>query len=143
MVYEGTGHPGVGSIVNLSNARVAKILEAGVIMVVAEKAGPPAPFAPPDVIVQVVDAGNLQSHLELTLELSQLGRPMVLAVNRMDEAAEKGLYINVKALEQMLGMPVVPTVALMGHGIAELFRGAVDAARGDSCPLPQSPSPIG
>lgn len=106
-----------------------------------EKAGPPAPFAPPDVIVQVVDAGNLQSHLELTLELSQLGRPMVLAVNRMDEAMEKGLYINVKALEQMLGMPVVPTVALMGQGIAELFRGAVDAARSDSCPLPQAPSP--
>jgi ferrous iron transport protein B len=105
-----------------------------------EKAGSPVPFAPPDVIVQVVDAGNLQSHLELTLELSQLGRPMVLAVNRMDEALEKGLYINVKALGQLLGMPVVPTVALMGQGIAELFRAAADAARDDSCPLPQAPS---
>jgi len=77
-----------------------------------EGAGPPVPFAPPDLIIQVVDAGNLQSHLELTLELSQLGRPIVLALNRMDEATRKGLYVNARALEELLGMAVVPTVAL-------------------------------
>ena len=107
---------------------------------VHEQSGPPAPFAPPDLIIQVVDATSLQGHLELTLELSQLGRPMVLALNHMDEAAEKGLYINVKALEQLLGMPVVPTVALMGQGIAKLFSAAVNAAREETCPLPQLPS---
>ncbi|MBI3096508.1 MAG: ferrous iron transporter B, partial [Rhodocyclales bacterium] len=105
-----------------------------------ERSGPPAPFAPPDLIIQVVDATSLQSHLELTLELSQLGRPIVLALNRMDEAANKGLYINIKSLEQLLGMPVVPTVALMGQGLAQLFDAAVNAARDAICPLPQPPS---
>ena len=107
---------------------------------VHEASAPPAPFAPPDMIVQVVDATSLQSHLELTLELSQLGRPMVLALNHMDEARKKGMYINIKALEKLLGLPVVPTVALMGHGIAELFSAAVAAAREETCPLPQPPS---
>jgi ferrous iron transport protein B len=107
---------------------------------VHEQSGPPAPFAPPDLIIQVVDATSLQSHLELTLELSRLGRPMVLALNHMDEAQKKGLYINIKALEQLLGMPVVATVALMGQGIAQLFSAAVNAARKVTCPLPQPPS---
>jgi ferrous iron transport protein B len=105
-----------------------------------EPGGPPAPFAPPDLIVQVVDATRLESHLELTLELAQLGRPMLMALNMMDEAWNKGLHINVKALSRLLGMPVVPTVALMGHGIAELFTTAVAAVRAASCPLPQPAS---
>ncbi len=105
-----------------------------------EPDGPPAPFAPPDLIVQVVDATALESHLELTLELSQLGRPMVIALNMMDEAWDKGLHINVKALEKLLGMPVVPTVALMGQGISQLFTTAVAAVRAAACPLPQPAS---
>ena len=107
---------------------------------VHEPAGPPAPFAPPDLIVQVVDATRLESHLELTLELAQLGRPMIMALNMMDEAWEKGLHINISALSKLLGMPVVPTVALMGQGIAELFVAAVDTVRSAACPLPQPPS---
>ncbi|HEY5682637.1 MAG TPA: FeoB small GTPase domain-containing protein, partial [Sulfuricaulis sp.] len=63
-----------------------------------EPGGPPAPFAPPDVIVQVMDATALERHLELTLELSQLGRPMVIALNMMDEAWNKGLHINAAVL---------------------------------------------
>lgn len=105
-----------------------------------EQSGPPAPLAPPDLIIQVIDATSLQNNLELTLELSQLGRPIVLALNHMDEAARKGLFINTKALERLLGMPVVPTVALMGQGIAQLFSAAVNAAREAICPLPQPPS---
>ncbi|MDD5175231.1 MAG: ferrous iron transporter B [Sterolibacterium sp.] len=105
-----------------------------------EQPGPPAPFASPDLIVQVVDATSLQNHLELTLELSQLGRPMVIALNRMDEALKKGQTINVKALEKLLGVPVVPTVALMGQGIAQLFSTAVKTMRAAACPLPQPPS---
>jgi ferrous iron transport protein B len=105
-----------------------------------ETVAPPAPFEPPDLIIQVVDATSLQSHLELTLELSHLGRPVVLALNRMDEARKKGLYINVKTLASQLGMPVVPTVAVMGQGIAELFSTAVGAARQAACPLAQAPS---
>ena len=105
-----------------------------------ESGGPPAPFEPPDLIVQVVDASNLQSHLELTLELSQLGRPVVLALNHMDEARRKGLHINIRSLSTQLGMPVVPTVALMGQGISELFSTAVATARQAVCPLAQPPS---
>lgn len=105
-----------------------------------EAAGPPAPLAPPDLIIQVLDASNLQSHLELTLELAQLGRPIVLALNHLDTARNKGLYLNTRALEELLGMPVVPTVALMGQGIAQLFAAAANAARAAICPLPQPPS---
>ena len=105
-----------------------------------EPGGPPAPFAPPDLIIQVVDATSLETHLELTLELAQLGRPMVIALNMMDEAWEKGLYINIKALSGMLGMRLVPTVALMGKGISELFSAAVETAREAACPAPQPPS---
>jgi ferrous iron transport protein B len=105
-----------------------------------EHGAPPAPFEPPDLIIQVVDATSLQSALELTLELSLLGRPVVLALNRMDEARRKGIHVNVKALSAQLGMPVVPTVAVMGQGIAELFSTAVSTARQAICPLPQAPS---
>jgi ferrous iron transport protein B len=101
---------------------------------VHEPSGPPAPFSPPDVIVQVIDAMTLERHLELTLELAELGRPLVIALNRMDEAQDHGLYVNGRMLAAQLGVPVVPTVAIMGHGIAELFRTAVKAVREDQRP---------
>ncbi len=108
----------------------------------AHEAGrPPAPFSPPDVIVQVIDAVALERHLALTLELVQLGRPLVIALNMMDEAARKGLHINTKALSRRLGVPVVPTIAWKGHGIAPLFSTAVNAVRAGSCPLAQPASP--
>jgi ferrous iron transport protein B len=106
-----------------------------------DRAAPPVPFAPPDVIIQVVDATALERHLELTLELSQLGRPMVLALNRMDEAAKRGLKISADQLEGQLGVRVIPTIATMGQGISELFAAAVAVVREDSCPLPQPFSP--
>ena len=87
-----------------------------------EPGAPPAPFAPPDVIIQVVDATSLERQLELTLELTALGRPLVLALNMADQASQKGLHINAAALSQRLGVPVVATVATMGQGIAELFH---------------------
>ena len=102
---------------------------------------PPAPFSPPDVIIQVIDATALAHNLELTLELSQLGRPMVIALNMMDQARGKGSRINVKQLSTLLGVPVVPTTAIMGHGIAELFDAAIKAVRTQVCPLPQPLSP--
>lgn len=102
-----------------------------------EPGEPPAPFRAPDLIIQVVDATNLRSHLELTLELAELGRPMVIALNMMDQAWRKGVHVNVSALALRLGVPVVPMAALMGQGISELFRTATEVARGDRCPLPQ------
>jgi ferrous iron transport protein B len=106
-----------------------------------DRATPPAPFSPPDVIIQVVDATALERHLELTLELSQLGKPMVLALNRMDEAAKRGLKISASMLERELGVRVIPTIATMGQGISELFSAAVAVVREDTCPIPQPFSP--
>ena len=65
---------------------------------------------------------------------------MVIALNRVDEARRKGLYINVQTLSERLGVPVVPTVAHMGKGITALFETIVDVAREKSCPLPQPPA---
>ena len=101
-----------------------------------ESPQPPAPFSPPDVIIQVVDATALERHLELTQELCLLGKPIVLALNRMDEAQAKGLEIDAKQLKQRLGVSAVATVANMGQGIAELFKQAAEHARCRSCPLP-------
>ncbi|MBS1190377.1 MAG: nucleoside recognition domain protein [Rhodocyclaceae bacterium] len=102
---------------------------------------PAVKFAPPDVLIQVVDATTLERDLELSQELALLGRPLVIALNRVDEARAKGLYVNVRTLGKQLGVPVVPTVAHMGKGIAALFAAAIQAAHDKSCPLPQPPSP--
>jgi ferrous iron transport protein B len=105
-----------------------------------EPDGPPAPFSPPDVMVQVLDATALEHHLELTLKLVQFGRPLVIALNKMDDAGERGIYVNAKVLASRLGVTVVPTAALMGHGIAELFRAAVQTVREGVRPREQPPS---
>ena len=101
---------------------------------------PGSDFAAPDVIVHVIDATTLEKDLELTLELNLFGRPLVVALNRIDEARRKGLYINVQALAERLGAPVIPTVAHMGKGIHALFAAVLAAAREKSCPLPQPPA---
>jgi ferrous iron transport protein B len=106
-----------------------------------ERGEAPAPLAPPGVIIQVIDATNLEAHLELTIELARLGRPMIIALNMMDAARDKALYINVGALSRLLGLRVVPVVALMGQGVAQLFAAAADAARDPAAPLPQTFSP--
>ena len=106
-----------------------------------EAGGPVAPFAPPDVIVQVADANALDRHLEMTLELCQLGRPVVLALNRMDEAKARGTFIDSRALGEKLGIPVIETIATMGHGIATLFETAVKAVRDQSTPHLSADSP--
>ena len=106
-----------------------------------ESSSPPAPFSPPDVIVQLVDASNLERHLELTLELSQLGRPMVLGLNMIDEADRRGFYIDSEALSKRLGIPVIPTNARMGLGLSELFNAVANSVRKQRCLLPQPVSP--
>jgi len=102
---------------------------------------PESSFAAPDVLLLVMDATALERDLELALELAQIGKPMVVALNRMDEARRKRLFINVRALSARLGVPVVPTVAHMGIGLADLFTTVVRAAREKRVPTPQPPSP--
>ena len=98
--------------------------------------GDPAPFPRPDVIVQVIDATALERHLELTVELLTLSRPLVIALNRMDEARAQGIYVSSKALARRLGVPVIPTSAARGYGVAQLFRAAVDAVRKEQVTQP-------
>ncbi len=76
----------------------------------------------PDALVAVVDATNLRMNLRLVLELKRLGRPMLVALNMVDAARARGLAIDVAALSDELGCPVVQTVAITAHGHAELIR---------------------
>lgn len=82
-----------------------------------------------DVIINVVDALRLGLGLELTLELQELGRPLIVAVNMMDEAAARGLEINLEQLAAELGVPVLPLVASKGRGVKELFLTALAVAQ--------------
>jgi ferrous iron transport protein B len=81
---------------------------------------------PPDVIVCVADATNLRLVLRLVLELKQVGRPMLLALNMYDIAQRQGLRIDLEALETELGVPIMTTVATRKRGIDELIA-AVEA----------------
>jgi len=87
------------------------------------------------VVVQVADAKNLRRALLLTLELGQLGVPVVLALNMADEAAEQGIRIDTLGLARTLGIPVVLTTATRGEGIEALLEAARDA-RPPRGPLP-------
>ncbi len=82
-----------------------------------------------DVVVNVVDATNLERNLYLTLETLERGVPAAVALNLWDEAGHQGIAIDVDGLEALLGVPVVPTVGLSGEGIRELVR-----RLGEACP---------
>jgi ferrous iron transport protein B len=101
---------------------------------------PASAFAAPDVLLLVIDATALARDLELALELAQFGKPMVIALNRMDEARARRRFINARALSARLGVPVVATVAHMGLGLAELFTAVVRAAREARPPTASHPS---
>ena len=74
----------------------------------------------PDAILMVVDAGNLDNHLRFALQLTSLGRPMVVALNMIDLAERDGLRLDPARLAQELGVPVVPTVAVRRRGLDDL-----------------------
>ena len=75
-----------------------------------------------DVIVSIVDASRLERTLPLTLELVELGRPVVVALNMIDEVHAKGTELDTHALSASLGVPVVETIASRNVGVRELFR---------------------
>jgi len=74
-----------------------------------------------DLIINVIDSTNLERNLFLTLELLQRNTPVVVALNMWDEAKHNGITINPDELEKLLGVPVVPIVALTGEGIKKLL----------------------
>ncbi|MBB3856371.1 ferrous iron transport protein B [Xanthomonas arboricola] len=76
----------------------------------------------PDVLVCVMDATNLRLHLRFALELRELGRPMIVALNMVDAAQRRGIVIDLSALEQALGVPVVETVAVRRGGAKALVE---------------------
>lgn len=89
-----------------------------------------------DFIVCVADASHLERNLYFLLEIMQLKKPVILLLNKFDEAQRKGINIDVKALEKLLGIPVIPAVATTGEGLKDL---AYQAARIASHKTAESP----
>ncbi len=85
-------------------------------VILGEQAGEEAP----QVLIVVLDASNLEQHLVFAQEVIALGRPCVVALNMLDLAERDGLVIDPHALEEALGVPVIPTVAVRRRGLAEL-----------------------
>jgi len=83
----------------------------------------------PDVVVDIVDATNLERNLYLTLQLLELEANVVVALNKWDVAKDLGYEIDVGQLSKLLGVPVVPTVATTKEGMEELKEAIIEAAR--------------
>ena len=83
----------------------------------------------PDAVVAVVDATRLERNLYLPLQLLDMGLPLVIALNLVDEAWRSGLRIDHLRLGRLLGVPVVPTVAIRGQGLDRLMEVALEEAR--------------
>jgi ferrous iron transport protein B len=83
----------------------------------------------PDVVVDIVDATMLERHLYLTIQFFELGVPVVLALNMMDDARRQGLRIDTKKLSELLNCPVIETIARTGQGKTELIKTAVQHAQ--------------
>jgi ferrous iron transport protein B len=79
----------------------------------------------PDMVVDVVNAGALERNLYLAVQLLEMGAPLTIALNMMDEAKKQGMRIDARKLQSLLGVPVVETVARTGEGIESLMLTAV------------------
>ncbi|GFO59875.1 ferrous iron transport protein B [Geomonas silvestris] len=90
----------------------------------------------PDLILNVVDATNLERNLYLTVQLMELGIPVVMALNIYDEAQAKGYRIDVAQMEKMLGIPVVPTSATKKTGLDQLLQVAVSGEKSPQLAVP-------
>ncbi len=91
----------------------------------------------PKGIINIVDATNIERNLYLTMQLLEMGIPVVVALNMMDEVTGNGGVIDVNAMEEMLGTPVVPISAARNQGIEELVEHAVHVARYQEKPMRQ------
>lgn len=80
----------------------------------------------PDVLLNVIDVTNLERHLYLTTQLMETSIPMVVALNMWDELESSGSHLHLPELQELLGMPLCPTVGRTGKGIKELFRHIID-----------------
>jgi ferrous iron transport protein B len=80
----------------------------------------------PDLVINVVDASLLERNLFFTLQLLELESPLLIAVNQVDMAKKKGIIVDYEKAEKILGVPVVPTVAVSGKGIYGMLETAVE-----------------
>ncbi len=83
----------------------------------------------PSAIINIVDATNIERNLYLTMQLLEMNVPMVVALNMMDELSANGGTVDVNAMEEMLGVPVVPISAAKNQGVSELIEHAVHIAK--------------
>jgi len=90
----------------------------------------------PDLVVNVIDASILGRSLEMTLELIELGYPLVVALNMVDLAEKKGIEVDIEKLESLLGVPVIPTIATRGRGIKELLDAVLTVLHENKRPKP-------
>jgi len=88
-----------------------------------------------DVIVNVLDATNLERNLYLSTQLLELKKPMILVLNMADEARTQGLELDLETMRQLIGGPVVTTVASTGEGLAELKAAVLEVAPGTLAPM--------
>jgi ferrous iron transport protein B len=86
-------------------------------------------FDQPSVIINVVDSANLERNLYLTVQLLEMGANIVVALNMVDEAKAQKIEINKSRLAELLGVPVVPTVATRNEGVKELVAATVSRAK--------------
>ena len=91
----------------------------------------------PTAIINIVDATNIERNLYLSMQLLEMGIPMVIALNMMDELVGNRGSIDVNAMEAMLGVPVIPISAAKNEGVDELIRHAVHVAKQQEPPLKQ------
>ncbi len=85
----------------------------------------------PDLVVNIVDASNLDRNLYLAVQLMELGVPLVIALNMTDVAEARGILVDPQVLSDLLGVPVVPMVARSNKGVKELLDAVVTASAGD------------
>ncbi|MCK4523555.1 ferrous iron transporter B, partial [candidate division WOR-3 bacterium] len=88
-------------------------------------------FEQGNIIINVIDATNLERSLYLTLDILKKNKAVIIALNMWDEAKHKGIKINVEKLEELLGIPVIPTCALTGEGIKKLTDRLQEAVNPD------------
>lgn len=94
---------------------------------------------PPDLVVCVVDASNLERNLYLVTEIAELGLPVLLVLNLIDAAERLGVRVDASVLERELGVPVVVTAAHRKRGLAELRRAILRFESADTPPAPERP----
>ena len=80
----------------------------------------------PDIVINIVDASVLERNMFFTLQLLELQAPLIIALNQIDMAKKKGIKIDHRKLEKLLGVPVIPTVAISGKGIVLLIQRAIE-----------------